>query len=566
MKPVKRLYLSTDEVHLVDVNMTLELSSCGRGFITAETDTDYTGKVVRLDVGYSDLLLRWFTGYVERSQPAEKGFQRLFVRELVGVFERSWPCSFQHPTLKEIASWLTEHSGITVTVPDAAYSDRPIPHFTHSGSGFQLLDNLGRAFGVNDYVWYQLPDGSLYLGGAEKALFAGRPVEIPADFNQGAAGGNSMTIPLVQTLRPGAEVNGQRVTKVNLSGDNMTITWTPRDKATGRPLQKTPAQRQIEAHYPELASGLHLPKFARVVAHSEPVSSGNFSDPFRPRYAVDVQLLDADGKPDGNTPVYSAVPLPVPMAGNDSGMFQFPPEGTLVEVGFTGGRADKPFVRQTVPDGTSLPDVKPGEQLQQQREEVSQRVTQAGDWVRKTDQTISETSMSREVTADRERRELVSRETMVKATDKTTVLGTVSLLAGAVQHVATGDYAIAASGKFLARVEGDAEAEIDGQQKTHVKGGIETQTDGALTEKIAQLRKSIAAGGQQIMGPTVHIGSEGVNTLQMMLETIDLLAQLASQCANHSHPGTGGPTTAAAFSQTAAQATQTRSRYESIIA
>nr|WP_231692126.1 phage tail sheath family protein [Cronobacter dublinensis] len=168
------------------------------------------------------------------------------------------------------------------------------------------------------------------------------------------------------------------------------------------------------------------------------------------------------------------------------------------------------------------------------------------------------------MTVDRERRELVSRETTVKATDKTTVLGTVSLLAGAVQHVATGDYAIAASGKFLARVEGDAEAEIDGQQKTHVKGGIETQTDGALTEKIAQLRKSIAAGGQQIMGPTVHIGSEGVNTLQMMLETIDLLAQLASQCASHSHPGTGGPTTAAAFSQTAAQATQTRSRYESI--
>ncbi|EOW2408825.1 hypothetical protein ACNY9Y_001656, partial [Cronobacter dublinensis] len=228
--------------------------------------------------------------------------------------------------------------------------------------------------------------------------------------------------------------------------------------------------------------------------------------------------------------------------------------------------ADKPFIRQTVPDGTSLPDVKPGEQLQQQREEVSQRVTQAGDWVRKTDQTISETSMSREVTADRECRELVSRETTVKATDKTTVLGTVSLLAGAVQHVATGDYAIAASGKFLARVEGDAEAEIDGQQKTHVKGGIETQTDGALTEKIAQLRKSIAAGGQQIMGPTVHIGSESVNTLQMMLDTIDLLAQLASQCASHSHPGTGGPTTAAAFSQTAAQATQTRSRYESIIA
>jgi hypothetical protein len=217
------------------------------------------------------------------------------------------------------------------------YSDKPIPHFTHNGTGYQLLNNLGRAFSIPDYIWYQLPDGSLYVGGAEKAMFAGRPVDIPAEFSQGAAGGNSMTLPVIQSLRPGVELNGERVTKVHLTNDTMAVTWTPRNRATGQPLQKTPAQRQIESHYPELASGLHLPKLARVVAPSEAVKSGNFADPFRPRYAVDVQLLDADGNPDNQTPVYSAVPLPVPMAGNDSGMFQFPPEGTLVEVAFTGG-------------------------------------------------------------------------------------------------------------------------------------------------------------------------------------------------------------------------------------
>lgn len=77
MKPIKRLYLSTDEVHLADASLVLELNSCGRGFITAKTDQDYTGKLVRLNVGYTDLLLRWFTGYVERSQPTDNGFQRL---------------------------------------------------------------------------------------------------------------------------------------------------------------------------------------------------------------------------------------------------------------------------------------------------------------------------------------------------------------------------------------------------------------------------------------------------------------------------------------------------------
>lgn len=52
------------------------------------------------------------------------------------------------------------------------------------------------------------------------------------------------------------------------------------------------------------------------------------------------------------------------LAGNNSCMFQLSPEGTPVEVGFTGGCLEKPFVRQTMPEGTSLPDVKLGEQLQ----------------------------------------------------------------------------------------------------------------------------------------------------------------------------------------------------------
>jgi hypothetical protein len=556
MKPIKRLYLSTDEVHLADASLVLELNSCGRGFITAGTTQDYTGKLVRLDVGYTDLVLRWFTGYVERSQPAENGFQRLFVRELVGVFERPWPCSFQHPTLRDVASWLTEHSGLTFSVPDADYSDRPIPHFTHSGTGYQMLDNLGKAFGITDYVWYQLPDGAVYVGGAEKSLFADRPIEIPHEFNQGTAGGNSVTLPLVQSLRPGVELNGERVTKVHLQNDTMAVTWTPRNRATGKALQKTPVQRQIESHYPELASGMHLPKFGRVMNPVEAVKSGNFSDPFRPRYAVDVQLLDADGNPDKDTPVYSAVPLPVPMAGNDSGMFQFPPEGTLVEIAFTGGRPDKPFVRQTVPDGTSLPDIQPGEQLQQQRAEVSQRVTRAGDWVRQTDQAISETSMARLVKADSEQRELVSRETTVKATDKLTVLGTSTLLAGAIQQVCTGDYSQAVNNRVVS---------IGGNDETDIAGSQTVTTGKDLIEKIGQIRKSVAAAQQQIIAPVVWIGSGTINVAQLMLDTLDVVKELAEQTASHTHSNTGAPTNAGAIRNTGAKADTLNGKYSPVI-
>lgn len=541
--------LSGDAVHLVNVNMVLELSACGRGFITVETDQDYTGKLVRLDVGYTDLVLRWFTGYVERSQPAENGYQRLFVRELAGVFERMWPCSFQHPTLKQLGAWLEENSGITVHLPDADYTRKPIPHFTHSGTGYQLLANLGAAFGVTDCIWQVLPDGGLYIGSWQHSLFANKPVSIPPEFSTSQAAGNSMTLPVIQSVRPGVVVNGQRLTSVRLTDDDMAITWTPLNVLTGKPLQRTPAQRQIDAAYPELSAGLHLPRFARVEGPAESVSSGNIADPFRPRYAVDVQLLDADGNPVKDTPVYPAVPLPVPMAGSESGMFQFPPAGTLVEIGFTEGRPDRPFVRQTLAQGHSLPDVKPGEQLQQQRAEVSQRVTVAGDWERQTDQSIKESSMRRDITADEENRTVVARDTTIQATDKTTVLGTSTLLAGAVVQIAQGDYSLATQAGYVASVGKSATWDV-GQD---------------LIEKIGNIRRSIAAQRQELIAPVVWVGNQQINVMQLMIDTLDVVQELAEQTATHTHSNTGAPVNANAIAATGTKSNALQTKYSPVI-
>lgn len=71
-------------------------------------------------------------------------------------------------------------------------------------------------------------------------------------------------------------------------------------------------------------------------------------------------------------------------------MFCHPPAGTIVEISNIEGRPDKPVIRQILPIGHNLPDVKPGEQLQQQRAEVFQHVTTDGSWRRKTDQQIQE--------------------------------------------------------------------------------------------------------------------------------------------------------------------------------
>ncbi len=120
--------------------------------------------MVRFETGYVDSLYRYFTGYVERSQAADNGFQKLFVRELVGVFDKLWLCSFQHPTLRTITDYLHENSGLTFILPAAKYINTPIPYFTHNGTGFQLLANLGAVFSIDDYVWYLMPDGQIFVG------------------------------------------------------------------------------------------------------------------------------------------------------------------------------------------------------------------------------------------------------------------------------------------------------------------------------------------------------------------------------------------------------------------
>ena len=117
-------------------------------------------------------------------------------------------------------------------------------------------------------------------------------------------------------------------------------------------------RRAVKGLFPELGAGLHLDRYARVLAVADAPGQGAASERFRPRYAVDIQILTADGEPDPAFPTYTAVPLPVPTgAGQEKGFFSFPEPGAQVVVGFAYGRPDHPIIRQTYPLGVSLPEV-----------------------------------------------------------------------------------------------------------------------------------------------------------------------------------------------------------------
>ena len=158
-------------------------------------------------------------------------------------------------------------------------------------------------------------------------------------------------------------------------------------------------RRSVERQFPELSGGYHLPRFARVVAVADAPSGAGICDDFRPRYAVDIQVLLPDGEPDPDLPMLAGVPLPLPTGGEEMGIFAFPEEGTQVVVCFAYGLPHKPYIQTILPHGLSMPKVPKGDQVWQHSEACQQRVDADGNWLRQTDGKIKDKAIEREVEA-----------------------------------------------------------------------------------------------------------------------------------------------------------------------
>ncbi|EEI2938294.1 hypothetical protein G3O87_003660 [Salmonella enterica] len=544
----------------MEENIVLRLNGAGTGFITINDTDDSTplrGKSVDLSIGYNDQPVRWFSGYVESDSRTGKGLRKLMVREAAAILQYPLNISMQHPTLKQVAKHIEDNTGLRVQLPDADYTTTPIPHMTHNGNGYQLIALLGRAFSIPDYVWYPSVDGIIYVGSFADCRFAKRPVQLPVEITKDDHGANGWTIQTIPVMRPGVVMNGRHINQVQLQGDSMIISWSD-----GR---QSPVQRQIETLYPELGNKTHLPRMGRVISPTENTTQGDLHDEFRPRYAVNVQPLDESGNPAKDTPVYNAVPIPVPMAGSESGLFQYPPAGTLVTLAHVDGRPDKPIITGTHASGQSLPDIKPGEQLQQQRAEVFQRVHTDGTWQRETDQAIREKSTDRTIENTTETRTSITRNVTVKANSTMTVLGTHKLMSGHIQHIADGDYAVAATKKLLQHAD-SAELDVTKTWTTTAQNATHNVAQ-TLEEKIGQIKKSVAGQMQQIIAPQVWFGSSTINTLNLMLDLCDTVQQLAQLTAQHTHTNNGSsqPTNSGSISATASKAGDLKAKYSAVI-
>jgi len=146
--------------------------------------------------------------------------------------------------------------------------------------------------------------------------------------------------------------------------------------------------------FPELEGKLHLPRYARVLQHPDAPEQGGTCERFRPRYAVDLQIMTPDLEVDPRFPIYEAVPVPVPAGGHEQGFFALPAEGTLVTVQFVFGRPDHPVIQQIYPMGCELPPVHELEHVWAQNGTVLQQADKNGNWSRQTDQSITDDGLA----------------------------------------------------------------------------------------------------------------------------------------------------------------------------
>lgn len=295
-------------------------------------------------------------------------------------------------------------------------------------------------------------------------------------------------------------------------------------------------RRSVERQFPELTGGYHLPRFARVVGVADAPAGAGICDDFRPRFAVDLELLGEDDEPDPQLPVLAGVPLPMPMGGDEMGFFAFPEEGARVVVAFAYGLPSKPFIQAILPHGLSLPKVPKGDQVWQHSEAAQQRVDADGNWLRQTDGRILDKSIEREVESltNVERHQSSKVEVENHSTESVggiktiEAIGALKLLSGGAASLAALDDLHLASGRDLNQVVG---------QKLNLTVG------GELQERVEGLRRSVA--------PTTWLGSESVNVLQVLCDLIDLVTQMNTELAGHVHGPSPAPANAADFIENA---------------
>lgn len=211
-------------VNIVNDNIKLGLFSTGRAMFTVVTDSEPSG-LVELHIGYNiEQLTPYFLGVIE-SKHYSDGRWFITCREVIGALSFPTSVAIRFATAKMVLDKLSE-IGINFITPSVEYINKKVPCFYHDGTGISVLQQLGKVFNIENYIFQQRPDGQIYVGSwqdsgwakSEINDFAEHPIKV-----KNAIAGELIAIP---KLRPGLKLNGRYITEVVLSGNKQSIKWS----------------------------------------------------------------------------------------------------------------------------------------------------------------------------------------------------------------------------------------------------------------------------------------------------------------------------------------------------
>ena len=129
--------------------------------------------------------------------------------------------SASNPTLRDVLQAYAVLTGLSFAAPDRSYAETRVPCFQTLGNGYHGLNALGDVFAIEDYVWFQQGDGSVYVGAWPDTRWAARPVEIPDKWFKGVTADGGAILPALPALRPGVKLNGQYLVRLQLTQHEM---------------------------------------------------------------------------------------------------------------------------------------------------------------------------------------------------------------------------------------------------------------------------------------------------------------------------------------------------------
>jgi hypothetical protein len=225
MKINKRLSINGEVTNLVSEEVNLSLNWIGKARFMVELSEAVYGKV-QYKIGYAHLntLHSYFTGVIDSCTEVSKGKWQIIAREYLAACDGFTPMALRHVTLKDVLAKLSSITGVKFVTTNKSYANTKIPFFYHMGSATEQIQELGKAFSIPDYVWFQQGDGTCWIGSYADCFWFDKSFDALAHQTI-AIDGQSITLPLLPAVRPGVTINGNRINQLSSAGSKMVVQW-----------------------------------------------------------------------------------------------------------------------------------------------------------------------------------------------------------------------------------------------------------------------------------------------------------------------------------------------------